>query len=1115
MKQILTIIFLHLFVAGMLAQNVRTIKGQVTDSQTKEPMVSATVFISPSENEAGKYNPQGVVTDYDGNFLFTLPQSVKKVIVSYVGYEPKEIILNASDTYNVELVEDVNLLEDFVVTGYQRIERRKLTSSVSKVDAENIIQVGAPNVDQLLSGQVAGLVSTPTTGAPGSANKIRIRGTVSLSGSADPLWVLDGIPLEGNDIPKNFQDKDNIDNLQNVSIAGLNPSDIKDITILKDAAATAIYGARAANGVIVVTTKRGQEGKLRINFSSDFFFTMKPEFSRLNLMNATEKVDFELGLLSNPNHSYRSGNGEVSRILDRTGQLDAYKNGGFGAISTEAQQQINGLRTQGHDWANEIYRSTVNQQYGLSLSGGNNIANYYFSTGYYSEQGTTRGSSFDRFNITLNTDFNVTSKLKFRVGLFANQNERQSYLVDMYGGTTNAQNYTRRVNPYLEAYDKDHGYVYDPDLMNANGDAIPFNYIEEQKNTSYNLTTQALKSIFEVNYSIIKPLSFTSQLGLQVENGATEKMADNNTYFTRQYRSQFMYKGNSIIPEGGIIQNWSDRYFQYDWRNQLFFNKMFADRHDFDMMLGLELRRNTYTNIHTKGFGFDENAMTTEPIQFPSGYSEASMKSSALLPYQKTFVENAYFSYFSTASYTLDGKYTLFGSLRYDGSNLFGVDPKYRYLPLWSVSGAWNASREEFFNDFHWMSNLKLRASYGLQGNIDKDTSPFVKGSWNKTEIFPGQYIPIISVVSPPNQYLRWEKTSTTNAGFDIGFVNNRINLSFDWYNRYSSDLLNIKAIPMETGFNFVNLNWAEVSNRGWEIFVSTRNIDGKDFKWSTDFNISQNKSKVHRISVPNNSYMPSLEGYPVGAVFGIETAGVDKETGLMLFKNDKNETVNIQDFYKLQTGVWGDVTSTLSPEEFRKLFKYMGDSEPDVTGGFINRFNYKDFDLSISSGFFLNRTVRVIPFYNPSRVDPGVNYTTQMNNVWNGASYAGNTGGTGSTGSTGSSYPSILGNNGDELHNLAYGWIDSYDPSGSYNYYDIWIKKLSYLRINSIRLGYTLKNKSLANSNISSIRFNIEARNPFVIGTNHDGYFDPENYGNIYAQPIARTISAGFNITF
>ena len=1101
MKKIVLLICVQILTVGLFAQNLRTIKGRVTDSNTKDPLIGATVFIAPSEKQAANYNPQGVITDNDGNYTFSLPSYVKNVIVSYVGYTPQTLRLTNSSVYNVSLAEDVNVLGDVVVTGYQRIERRKLTSSVAKVDGDNILQVGAPSVDQLLSGQVAGLVSTPTAGGPGAANKIRIRGTVSLTGSSDPLWVLDGIPLEGNNVPQNL-DKDNIDNLNNLSIAGLNPNDIQDITILKDAAATAIYGARAANGVIVITTKKGREGKIKINFSADLFHTFKPDFDRLNLMNSSEKVDFELGLLNNPLHTFRSENGEVARILNRTKQLDIYKEKRFNGISLEAQQQINALRTQGINWFDEIYRSTWNQQYGISLSGGSQLANYYFSSGYYSEQGVTKGTSFDRFNIALNTDFNISSKLKFSVGLFANQNDRKTYLSETGGGYTNAQNYTRRVNPYLNAYDEKGNYIYDQDMMNSSDKRIPFNYLEEQANSRYTLKNQSFRSIFELGYQIIKPLRFSSQLGLQIENNATEKYAGSDTYYNRNFRESYTYKKDYIVPEGGIIQNYDDRFFQYNWRNQLFFQKRFDERYDVDLMAGMEMRRNTYTDIQTKGFGFDENAMTTKPVIFPNGYSEVN--NPQLLPYKKRFIENAFLSYFGTASYTLDDKYTLFGSIRMDGSNLFGVDLKYRYLPLWSVSAAWNAGREQFIKDLNAVSNLKFRASYGLQGNIDKETSPFVKGEWKTGSFFGGQSIPVIVVSSPPNQYLRWEKTSTMNGGFDLGFLDNRINLSFDAYRRRSTDLISSKMLPYENGFNTVNINWAQVTNRGWELSLSTLNVKTPDFKWFTDFNISQNISNVDRIETSDNSYFPSREGYPVNAVFGIQTAGLDKN-GIMQFKDKEGNVVSMKDFYKLNTGIWGDVTTAYSGVEFRNLFTYMGDADPQLTGGFINRFLYKNFDLAISTSFFINRTVRATPFYNPTKVDPGLNYPRIIKDIWSSSNHGENV-----------IYPAIISEqSNDETIKVPAFWINQYDNSQSYNYYDIWIKKISYLRVSSIRLGYNLNNEWLKRNYISNVRLSLEARNPFVFGSNYSGYFDPETYGNIYSQPIPQSIAFGLNISF
>lgn len=1104
MKRVLLLLSIFFISIGTLtAQEVRTIKGRVLETGTQEPLPGATIFIAPDQHVAKDYQPQGVVSDYDGNYLFTLPKSVRKVVVSFIGYKSLMIELTeARSVYNVELEEDRAMLDEVVVTGYQKIERRKLTSAVKTLDSKDLAQVGVPSVDQMLAGQVAGVVVTPVSGAPGASSQVRIRGTVSLSGSSEPLWVLDGIPLDGDQVPDDFTSQSSLDELRNTSIAGLNPADIENITILKDAAATAIYGARAANGVIVITSKRGREGKMQVQFSADMFYTARPNADRLDLLSASEKVDLELSLLRNPLHSYRSAQGDVARIIERARLTDAYKRKGLDALTPEVAQRISALRTQGSDWFGEIYEPTFNQQYTLSLSGGSDRTHYYVSGGYYAESGTTKGTSFKRYNLTSNTDFKITDRFTTRLSIFANQNDRATYLTN--GENTNAQYYSRNVNPYRDVLDADGRYVYDPDVLNSDDQPIPFNYREEQENTKYALKGQSLKTVLELEYSPLNWLRATTQLGLQFENNSTERFANKESYYTRQYAASNVYsKGGkrvTFLPEGGIIQNWNDRFFQYNWRTQVFMNHNFNDTHDVDFMAGVELRRNDFTNIHTKGFGFNENSHTTKPLVFPEGYRDTDKP--ALRQYQKQFIENAFVSFFSTASYTYKERYTVFGSLRLDGSNLFGVNPKYRYLPLWSISGAWNASREEFMRDVTWVSNLRVRASYGLQGNIDKNTSPFVKGEWNTTSFFPGISEPTVSVTTPPNQYLRWEKTGNVNAGIDLGLWD-RLNISFDYYYRNSDDLISLKSIPLENGFNFVNLNWGRVENRGWELSINSTNISTKDWTWTTGLNISKNRSKVLEYNVADNSYTPSLKGYPVNAAFAIPTAGIDPETGLMTFRGENGQRVGYIDFYKLSTGIWGDVISGYTPEQMRNLFKYIGDRDPDLTGGLNTKLRYKDFDFSVFANFVINRLAQRQPSYKPTHVNPGVNYTREILSAWSHENPSG-------------TLPKVLNGNmsGDTEEALASRWISSYDPSGSFFSYDIWFKKMSYLRINSIRLGYTLTPEVLKSKSINRVRFNLECKNPFVISTDYSGFFDPEGYGNIYVQPIAKTVSLGVQIT-
>lgn len=1107
------LLFSLLFFSSLWAQEKRVITGFVQDATEKYSLPGASVIvesqtISNTTDQKGiiQSTSLGTVTDFDGNFSLEVPVQTKTIVVSFIGYENKTIHLDKRNHYIVGLSTDNDVLNEVVITGYQTIEKRKLTSAVGQVSMEDIAQVGVASVDQMLSGQIAGVAVTTQTGAPGGPAKIRIRGTASLNGPQDPLWVIDGLPLEGNDVP-NFNDKDNIDQLQNFSIAGLNPDDILDITILKDAAATAIYGARAANGVIAITTKKGKKGAMRVNFSANTFVTQKPDFSKLNLMNASQKVDLELLLAGRTDLNYRSDKGVISRILNASGEMQHFQNGGFSALSPITQNTINNLRNQQTDWGDLMYQTAINTQYGLSLSGGNDNSDYYFSLGYYDEEGATVGTGFERFNITLKNNFQINDKLRVGVALFGTQSDKTSFVSDR-DASINPANYSRNVNPYLNPFKEDGSYNYDQDIDGFDGRYIPFNFLEERENTSYNLRNRSLKGVFDVNYSILDDLTLSSQLGLQIDNSEMEKYMGKETYNVRKEKERTRYYRDGgyhyFLPEGGIIENENNNYFQYNWKTQATYNTIFNDIHELDIMVGSEIRQTDSKIIKTKGFGYDPKTLTTKPIVFPSGSDAINNK--IYETFKKSTIENAYASFFATAAYTFDRKYTVFGSVRYDGSNLFGADPKYKYLPLWAISGSWLVSNEKFMEHVDFISNLRLRGSYGLQGNIDRNTSPFVVGEYSSSNILPGMGETTIVVSSPPNGKLRWEKTVNTNFGIDLGLFKNRIAIEADIYNRKSTDLIGLRELPLENGFEYTNMNWAQVSNKGFEISLTTRNIIRDNFSWTTNFNFAHNKSNIDQIEIMNNSILPSGQGNAVNAIYGFKTAGMD-EYGSPLFWLD-GKKVGTTEFFKL-TDPYAEflpgefVTSELTNDEIRSRFEYLGDRDPKFTGGIINNFKIHNFDLSISAAFNLKQTVTKTPPYNGAEVNPGRNYTTDILNAW-------------SPSNPNSNLPGIIGKDmsaGDSW--MAYSWYAGADTYNTYKYLDIWSKEISYLRISSIRLGYTFPSSLTDKLKIQNARISLEGRNLLVFGSDYSGYFDPETYGNIYAQPISKSFTLGLNFTF
>ena len=1126
MKKLLTL-FVLICPLLALAQQTRQITGQVLDRADGTPLVGATVFIAPEETQAKNYNPQGTIVYEQGRFAFKLPVSVKKVVVSYLGYEAQTIDISGKSNFTIYLSATESKMDAVVVTGYQRIEKRKLTSSIANVKMADIARDGVASVDEMLSGSIAGLTSTPTTGAPGGASKVKIRSTVTLNGNTDPLWVLDGMPLEGNDIPSDWSSKENVDNLYNMSIAGLNPADIEDITVLKDAAATAIYGARAANGVIIITTKKGRRNQAtRVNVSASLFVTDRPNLDKLNLMNASQKVDLELALAANGRLNYLSGMGGVARILDQAGERAALVGGGFSALSPETQSAINALRKNGTDWGKEIYQVALNQQYSISISGGGNKASYYFSGGYYNEQGTTVGTGFERLNLTLKTDYDLLKNLRFGTSVFVGQNKNDSYVSDT-DVFTNPSRYTRTVNPYLNAYNPDGSYLYDPDMTarQRDSDVLDYNYFEERNNTEYTLKTRSIKTIFDLDYQPVKGLRLYTQFGLQVDNSMTEKMAQENSYFTRKYARNSVVDGVRYMPEGGVIQNWNSDMSQYNWKAQIEYSGTFAKKHELDLMAGMEMRGTTNTTIHTKGFGYDHKTMVTEPMPIPSGDAgERLANSSYFKQYQKSFYENRYLSYFFTGSYTYDNRYTIFGSMRYDGTNLFGVDPKYKFNPMWSISGAWSVNHEKFLRDAKWLDNLRLRASYGAQGNIDRSTSPYILGTWTTRNV-GGSFEDAIFVASPPTQNLRWETPYTWNAALDFAALENRIGFTFEIYGRNSKNLITTRTIPQETGFTSTSSNFGEMSSKGIEFTLNTVNVRTRDFRWETSINIAHNTDRVDKVHIDENSYTPSKEGYSSSAVFAYKTAGLD-EYGIPMFWKD-GQKVSLREFtdFRLDKTDYGffvlyDPQVSTSQSAIRNNLSYIGSQNPNITGGFNNRFYYKNFDLSVSCNFVFGQLVKRTPFYSPTQTSPGENNTTEIGQVW-------------SPENTSGIYPALTGNlkpdgttwsgwdeweaNPDPYY--LYNWIleqyNSISGASLFDNLDIWYKKINYFRVNSIRLGYAFPEKITRKLHMAGLRIHFEARNPFVIASNYDGYFDPETYGSIYSQPMARTYSVGLNITF
>ena len=1077
-------ILLCLFIGILsMAAQTRTVTGSVFDKADNQPVIGATIAVMSAQGTVA----HGTTTDLDGKFKLEVPSGTQNLTCRFMGYTTTTIHLQTGkDNYTVYMENDSKQLNELVVTGYQAIDRRKLTSAVTTIKMSDEIIGGVNNIDQALAGQIAGLSSVTSSGSPGAPVKLRIRGTASLSGTQDPLWVLDGIPLEGTDIPS-MEDLQDIDNIYQTSIAGINPQDIESITVLKDAAATAIYGARAANGVIVITTKKGQAGKPQINFSMKLTYNPKTDIDRLNLLNSDEKVDLELGLLQS-DYTYRENKGDVARIIAGYGLTDAYKAGGWNALSPEAQADINALRAVNTDWNDILFRGVFNQEYNVSLSGGSEKATYYSALGYYVEQGNVESVKNDRFNLTLKTDYRINSKLKVGASVFANRRKQRSYLT-YNEGFTNPVYYSRIANPYMRPFDDEGNYIYDTNVQHRQGDDIvpDFNIFEERANTSNENTFTSLMSIFDAEFKWNEHFKVTSQFGLQWDENMIEKYAGQDSYAMRREKEQHQYNGTTVLPEGGSNKITENHSSQWTWKAMAEYQNRFKDIHELELMAGTEIRHNEDKSLYSAVYGYDARTLTSKPIIFPN-----EEKAESVPLHTETYLENAFVSWFATGSYTLLHRYTLGGSIRFDGSDIFGVAKKYRYLPLYSVSGLWRISDEPFMKNVTVINHLGLRASYGLQGNIDKNTSPYLIGIYDQTTILPGNSEDAIRPSSAPNPDLRWEKTQSANIGMDLSLWDNIISLSVDYYYRKGTDLIGLRMLPLETGYTSTTVNWAQMENEGVEVALTTRNIHTKDFTWFTNLNFGYNDNTVLRETVAENAIKPSREGYSVGAIFAYKTAGLDDE-GYPLFLTQDGRKVTATEFFKLNNAG----ASTLSAEEQRNLYSYIGSTEPKVSGGFMNTFKYKRVTLGINCIFNFGMYVQTTPTYDPTNYDRGLNSNRDILNRW-------------TPDHTNTTLPKLMTENDGRT-----GEYLRYKEQNLFRELDIWVKKQNYFRFESIRLGYELPEKWLKPVGIKSASVSLEGRNLWVIASNYHNYLDPETMGNPYAAPIPKSFIFGLNVNF
>ena len=885
----------------------------------------------------------GVVTDADGHFTINLPQQNQHLalVFSFIGFEKKEIRVN-KDIEHLSVVLETKSEEigEVVVTGYQTIDKRKLTSSIYSLSADDLDFQGAVRLDQMLEGKVPGLLVMNSSATPGAASKMRLRGSNTFTGTREPLWVIDGIIYE-DPVPLTADEINSWDNINLIgnAITGLNPQDIERIDVLKDASATAIYGTRAANGVIVVTTKAGKIGETSINYSFNAAVTQRPRYSDFELLNSKERVEvsreiMDRGLYFNYTPERIGYEGLMMDYWDKKISF------------AEFQDAVSRMESANTDWFKELYRNSFSHTHNLSLSGGNQGTRYYFSMGYTSNRGSEIGVDLWRFTARMNLQTRLRDNILVDARLSGSV-QNADYNPTAYS-IFNEAYYTNRAIP---ARNDDGSLYYVQKPVNQNTTTqenvyAGYNILNELNNSGRNVVNKSLNLTGSLNWELLPNLRYTGTFGLTTTTNLTEEYMGEKSYYIAQLRGwEYGEKPEGDIPnqtimEGGTYTSGVTNQYKWTVRNQLNYNFSIHDTHHFNIDLGQEANSTIYKGTSGgtfPGYREDEGKTFTyfpvvtrddEDYGWYNALKTWFLQAGGVYPSITDRCENS-LSFYGTFTYTYQNRYSLNFNIRNDGSNRFGQYNKEKFNPVWSVSGRWNLN-EEVFMPQTFFETLALRASYGYRGNVP-NTSPYMMIERPETNTVSGEKASMVQ--SFPNADLKWEKTSTVNVALDWSFWRGRISGAFEYYYSKSTDLLTDYPISLVNGVDSWTVNEGSAVNQGLDFNISTRNIDLDNFKWRTSLTLSYTKNKVTHsedgLSSTSNTYTEYVsgsiirKGKSVDGFYSYQFAGLD-EHGLPRFKN-----------------LTGNDPTMSNTEFLDHIFVYSGTRTPKVYGSFSTEFSF------------------------------------------------------------------------------------------------------------------------------------------------------------------------------
>lgn len=1039
--------FFLLICGSVMFAQTRTVKGKVVD-KANEPLIGVAVNI--------KNTSQGSITDFEGNYSIQVNTENAVLVFSYIGYDKQEIKVGARNVIDVVMHEASIALDQVVVVGYGTSKRGDVTGSISSIDAAEIKKVPVVNVGQALQGRMSGVQVTNNDGTPGAGVQVLIRGVGSF-GDNSPLYVVDGYP--------------------GASISNLNPSDIQSIDVLKDASAAAIYGNRAANGVVIITTKRGNADKMQLSVDATVSVQFKP--STFDVLNAQDFASLAT---------------EISK-KENAPVLDAWAN-------------PSGLRT--IDWQDLMYRAGLKQNYNLSLRGGSEKVQTSISLGLTNQEGVVRFSDYKRYNIALTQDYKPLKWLKSSTSLRYAYTDNKTVFGSGQGGVGRLAKLipTMTGNPLTDEVENANGvfgfYDKNANAVRDNENVYARSKSNDQKNISHNLIAN---TSLEINP--FKGLVFKTNFGISY--GASSGY-DFNPYDDRVPTTRL-----------ATYRQYTSNSFEYLWENTLNYSNTFG-KHSIDVLGGVSIQENTARNMSVYGEGLSSDGLrnlgSLQTMRDISGN-------------QQTW---SLASQFARLTYKFAERYILTGTVRRDGSSRFMRGNRWGVFP--SVSAAWRIKEESFLKDVDFISNLKLRASYGEAGNqnigLFQYQSSYTTGkrSSNYGYVF-GQdktYIDGMVQAFLPNPNLKWETSKQTDIGIDLGFFNNKLMLTADYYIKKSSDFLLEIQMPAQTGFTKATRNVGSVKNNGFEFSVDYRD-NSHDFKYGVNVNLTTVKNKIERLS-PGKDAVANLQslGFPttgntswavfsmskvggsIGEFYGFQTDGIIQNQAEIDALNANARRLNQDD------NVWY-IASGTAPGD-RKFIDQNGDGVitdadrvslgsplPKFYGGINLSGEYKGFDFNL----FFNYSVgnKILNFVKRNLISMGGEGSIGLQNV--GKEFYDNR--WTETNPT-NKYPRAV-------------WSD---VSGNSRVSDAFVEDGSYLRLKNIEVGYTLPANILKKASISKLRIFASVQNLFTI-TGYSG-MDPEIgqsmssstgvAGGVTASgvdvgiyPYSRFFTMGFNLEF